>query len=144
VLLKRGFDVNLRDKLDKATALYWAAHSGNTAVIQRLLQDGAEIELEGDAHHIGVLGWTVYLKANTEAAKFLLSCGAEANIFTAVMLDRADLVQRIVDQDRSQLGRRMSEFDHSRTEPPEKQYWGGILAEFRDPDGNVVTLVGRD
>jgi lactoylglutathione lyase len=27
-------------------------------------------------------------------------------------------------------------------EPPEKQPWGGILAHFRDPDGNVITLVG--
>jgi lactoylglutathione lyase len=27
-------------------------------------------------------------------------------------------------------------------EPPEKQPWGGILAHLRDPDGNVITLVG--
>lgn len=26
--------------------------------------------------------------------------------------------------------------------PPEKQPWGGTLANFRDPDGNVVTLLG--
>jgi len=28
--------------------------------------------------------------------------------------------------------------------PPEKQPWGGILAHLRDPDGNVVTLLGGD
>jgi catechol 2,3-dioxygenase-like lactoylglutathione lyase family enzyme len=27
--------------------------------------------------------------------------------------------------------------------PPEKQPWGGTLAHFRDPDGNVLTLFGR-
>ncbi len=27
-------------------------------------------------------------------------------------------------------------------EPPEKQAWGGMLAHLRDPDGNVITLVG--
>ena len=27
--------------------------------------------------------------------------------------------------------------------PPEKQSWGGTLAHFRDPDGNVLTLLGR-
>jgi predicted enzyme related to lactoylglutathione lyase len=27
--------------------------------------------------------------------------------------------------------------------PPEMQPWGGILAFPRDPDGNVLTLVGR-
>ena len=26
--------------------------------------------------------------------------------------------------------------------PPEKQPWGGVLAHLRDPDGNVLTLVG--
>jgi len=27
-------------------------------------------------------------------------------------------------------------------EPPETQPWGGVLAHFRDPDGNVLTLFG--
>ena len=26
--------------------------------------------------------------------------------------------------------------------PPEKQEWGGTLAFFKDPDGNVLTLIG--
>lgn len=26
--------------------------------------------------------------------------------------------------------------------PPEKQGWGGSLAHFRDPDGNILTLLG--
>jgi catechol 2,3-dioxygenase-like lactoylglutathione lyase family enzyme len=26
--------------------------------------------------------------------------------------------------------------------PPAKMPWGGVLAHFRDPDGNVLTLVG--
>jgi catechol 2,3-dioxygenase-like lactoylglutathione lyase family enzyme len=25
--------------------------------------------------------------------------------------------------------------------PPERQAWGGVLAHFKDPDGNVLTLV---
>ncbi len=27
--------------------------------------------------------------------------------------------------------------------PPEKQPWGGTLAHFKDPDGNVMTLMGE-
>ena len=27
-------------------------------------------------------------------------------------------------------------------EPPQTQPWGGILAHFKDPDGNVLTLLG--
>jgi predicted enzyme related to lactoylglutathione lyase len=26
--------------------------------------------------------------------------------------------------------------------PPETMPWGGVLAHFRDPDGNVLTLIG--
>ena len=26
--------------------------------------------------------------------------------------------------------------------PPERQAWGGVLAHFKDPDGNVITLLG--
>ena len=28
--------------------------------------------------------------------------------------------------------------------PPERQPWGGILAHLRDPDGNVLTLLGSE
>ncbi|WP_416897314.1 MAG: VOC family protein [Minwuia sp.] len=27
-------------------------------------------------------------------------------------------------------------------QPPEKQVWGGTLAHFRDPSGNILTLLG--
>lgn len=29
------------------------------------------------------------------------------------------------------------------TAPPQKQDWGGTLAHFKDPDGNVVTLMSE-
>ena len=29
------------------------------------------------------------------------------------------------------------------TSPPEKQFWGGTLAHFKDPSGNVLTLLGE-
>ena len=28
------------------------------------------------------------------------------------------------------------------TAPPEKQYWGGTLAHFKDPEGSTLTLLG--
>ena len=27
--------------------------------------------------------------------------------------------------------------------PPEQQAWGGVLAHLRDPDGNVISLLGQ-
>lgn len=29
------------------------------------------------------------------------------------------------------------------TSPPERQPWGGVLANFEDPDGNTITLIGN-
>ena len=29
------------------------------------------------------------------------------------------------------------------TTPPERQPWGGVLAHFKDPDGNVLTFLGQ-
>ncbi|MCH8981102.1 VOC family protein [candidate division KSB1 bacterium] len=27
------------------------------------------------------------------------------------------------------------------THPPERQFWGGLMIHFRDPDGNILTLL---
>jgi catechol 2,3-dioxygenase-like lactoylglutathione lyase family enzyme len=35
-----------------------------------------------------------------------------------------------------------SDLDVKFSHPPEKQFWGGYLTEFEDPDGNVWTLLG--
>ncbi|MGI9407159.1 MAG: VOC family protein [Hyphomicrobiaceae bacterium] len=29
------------------------------------------------------------------------------------------------------------------TGPPQRQYWGGVLAHFEDTSGNILTLVGK-
>ena len=46
------------------------------------------------------------------------------------VLDIADVYQALTEQG--------VKFTH----PPEKQFWGGYLTEFFDPDGNVWTLLG--
>jgi RNA polymerase sigma factor (sigma-70 family) len=43
-----------------------------------------------------------------------------------------------VDQDYALLSARGVVFTH----PPEKQSWGGVLAHFKDPSGNILTLAG--
>ena len=53
--------------------------------------------------------------------------------FVAVSLQVAD-----VQSTYQQLVSRGVEF----VAPPERQPWGGVLAHFRDPDGNVLTLLG--
>ena len=43
-----------------------------------------------------------------------------------------------IDLTHAQLSGKGVEF----TAPPEKQPWGGTLAHFKDPDGNILTLLG--
>ncbi len=117
VLLRRGFDIATRDRLDNATALHWAAQDGTVAVIERLVAAGADIDGEGDAHEVGVIGWaTCFRNVRQEAADHLLSRGAKPTIFSAVALNRADLVRTLVAGDPTLLRtRKMSRFEHHRT-----------------------------
>ncbi|MGE0238749.1 MAG: ankyrin repeat domain-containing protein [Parvibaculaceae bacterium] len=115
LLLRLGFDVNRRDKFDKAYALHWAAAEGHLAVVRRLVAAGADVDGQGDDHDMSVIGWATSLqKVNREVADYLLAQGAKPTIFAAVALDRADLVRRLVDGDRRLLGRQMSRFEHRR------------------------------
>ena len=117
VLLRRGFDISTRDKLDNATALHWAAQFGTVEVVKRLIDAGADIDGEGDEHEIGVIGWaTCFKQVRTEAADYLLAHGAKPTIFAAVALNRADLVRKLVAEDPALLRmRKMSRFEHHRT-----------------------------
>jgi len=117
VLLRRGFDITTRDKFDHATALHWAAQFGTVEVIKRLIDAGADVDGEGDEHEIGVIGWaTCFKHVHTEAANYLLARGAKPTIFSAVSLNRADLVRKLVSDDPKLLHvRKMSRFEHHRT-----------------------------
>jgi len=116
-LLRRGFDIATRDTFDNATALHWAAQFGTVEVIKRLLDAGADVDGEGDEHQIGVIGWaTCFKHVRTEAANYLLARGAKPTIFSAISLNRTDLVRKLVADDPRLLRvRKMSRFEHHRT-----------------------------
>src|SRR5215470_14091292 len=117
LLLRRGFDPDKRDRLDRATASHWAASGGHLGVVERLLAAGVDIDGEGDAHEIGAIGWaTCFREMHREVAEFLLARGARPTIFSAVALGRGDLVRALVADDPSLLqSQKMSRFDHHRT-----------------------------
>jgi ankyrin repeat protein len=116
VLLARGADVNLHDKLDQATALHWAASGGHQRVVERLLGAGADIDGVGDAHEAGVIGWaTIFQHVRGKTADYLLARGAKPTMFSSIALGRTDLVERVLDADPGLVSRRMSRFENSRT-----------------------------
>lgn len=116
VLLARGFDVHQRDRLDNAAALHWAAYSGARDVAERLIDAGADIDGEGDAHGLGVIGWgTCFEDVRSEVVELLLARGARPSIFAAIVLGQRDRVQELLDGNPSLVARQMSEFEQLRT-----------------------------
>lgn len=79
-LIEAGADVNAVRQNDRTTPLLWAAMKGNTAVMEVLLQHGADIGAK-DFH-----GYTALHRAaqgnHAEAVKFLLAHGADASART--------------------------------------------------------------
>lgn len=116
LLIARGFDVNKRDKADRAFALHWAAQAGHLDVVKRLADAGADIVGSGDEHELGVVGWaTGFQHVHREVAEFLLERGAEPTVFTAIALDDTELVRRLVMDDPHHISRQMSRFEYHRT-----------------------------
>ena len=115
LLLQRGFDVNKRDRLDRASALHWAAQGGHLDVVKHLIDAGADIDGKGDEHEMNAIGWAAcFQQVRQEVAEFLLSRGAEPTIFAAIALGRADLVRRLVEGNSQLVSRQMSRFEHRR------------------------------
>jgi len=116
LLLDRGADARIRDYGDNAYALHFAAEAADLAIVRMLVEAGSDVVGEGDDHQVGVLGWATCLgHVREDVAQYLLSVGAELNIWSAIALDRGDDVRRFVKQDPAILSARSSRNDHHRT-----------------------------
>jgi ankyrin repeat protein len=112
LLLRRGLDVNSREKGDNTYPMHWAAAAGHLDVVRRLADAGADVVGHGDDHELEVIGWASCWEGidqrHRAIAEFLVSRGARHHIFSAIALDLADEVRRIVAADPSALSRRQS------------------------------------
>ena len=109
LLLARGLDVNLREHGDNTYAMHWAAAAGHLDVVRRLAEAGGDVVGHGDDHALDVIGWaTCWEQCHDAVAEFLVSRGARHHIFSAISMNRADEVRRIVAADPSALSSRMS------------------------------------
>jgi ankyrin repeat protein len=116
LLLEAGADVRIRDYGDNACALHFAAAAADLEVVRMLVEAGADPGGDGDDHQLGVLGWATCLgRVREDVAEYLLSVGARLNVWSAVALDRAAALRRLVGDDPSLLTARMSRNEHRRT-----------------------------
>ena len=120
LLLTRGLDPNTREKGDNTYAMHWAAAAGHLDVVRRLADAGGDVIGHGDDHELEVIGWaTCWEGADDErhraVADFLVSRGARHHIFSAIAMNLADEVRRIIAADPSALNRRQSRNENNRT-----------------------------
>jgi len=120
LLLERGLDVNYREKGDNTYAMHWVAAQGNLVMVRRLADAGGDVIGEGDDHAGGVIGWaSCWEGCNDDSHRavvdFLISRGARHHIFSAVAMDLAVEVRRIVAADPSALNQRQSRNENNRT-----------------------------
>jgi ankyrin repeat protein len=120
LLLKRGLDVNTRERGDNTYAMHWAAAAGHLDVVRRLADEGGDVIGHGDDHDLEVIGWATCWDgcddpAHRATADFLVSRGARHHIFSAIAMNLPDDVRRIVGADASALNRRQSRNENNRT-----------------------------
>jgi ankyrin repeat protein len=119
VLLRRGLDPNTREKGDDTYAMHWAAAAGAVDVVRRLADAGGDVIGHGDDHELEVIGWATCWDgcdddAHRAVADLLIARGARHHIFSAIAMNLADEVRRIVAADPSALSRRMSRNENHR------------------------------
>jgi ankyrin repeat protein len=116
LLIERGADVDAREFPDNAAPLHFAAMYGDLEAVRLLVEAGADIDGKGDDPGVGVLGWaTCFKEVREDIAAYLLSHGAELNLWTAVALDRPDELRAMIARDPALLGARMTRNQHRRT-----------------------------
>jgi ankyrin repeat protein len=113
LLLRLGIDPNVREKGDNTYPMHWAAAAGHLEVVRQLADAGGDVVGRGDDHELEVIGWATCWDGCDDAAHraiadYLVSRGARHHIFSAIAMDLADEVRRLVAEDPAQLHRRMS------------------------------------
>jgi len=120
LLLDRGLDVNYREKGDNTYAMHWVAAQGNVEMVRVLADAGGDVIGEGDDHAGGVIGWASCWEgcnddAHRSVVELLISRGARHHIFSAVAMNLAGQVRRIVNADPAALNQRQSRNENNRT-----------------------------
>lgn len=120
LLLTRGLDPNVRESGDNTYPMHWAAAAGHLDVVRLLADAGGDVVGRGDDHALEVIGWASAWEgcdddAHRAIVDLLVSRGARHHIFSAIAMNLASEVRRIVATDPSALAMRMSRNENNQT-----------------------------
>jgi ankyrin repeat protein len=120
LLLTRGADPNTRERGDRTYAMHWAAAAGNADIVKRLIDAGGDVVGHGDDHELEVIGWATCWEGcddqrHRDVVDVLLAHGAQHHIFSAIAMNLADEVRRIVSRDPSAINQRLSRNENNQT-----------------------------
>ena len=119
LLLTAGADVTAREGSSDTTPLHWAAEGGHLEVARLLVEHGADVNAIDGWHNLGPVGWAIAIEsgnchaqtARREVADFLLSRGAQLDIFAAIAWGKPDVVRALIETDRAVLRQRLGVVD---------------------------------
>lgn len=121
-LLQAGADVRVRERVSDSIALHWAAEGGHAEVARALLARGSELEVRDSWHRLTPLGWATCVEwaprlrdDRPATIAVLREAGAQADVFCALGLRDAVLLERIVVADRAVLAARLGFVDQAMT-----------------------------
>ena len=134
LLLEHGADPNARDAGDNAYALHFAAGAGTLESARMLLDAGGDVHGVGDLHQLEVIGWATCFGPTVprDVLALLLERGARHHIFSAIAVQDAELIERLVEENPAALARRLSHFETGQTAlhyviaPPDGLLGGGF------------------
>ncbi len=118
LLLDAGADVNaVEGNLSNSTPLHWAATGGHLQVTQLLVESGAQLEVKDNWYDLTPLGWATIIKLSPsdcfigdryqKTREYLLSIGAQLDIFSAIALNQSDLVSSLIETNPEILNHRL-------------------------------------
>ncbi|VEP13406.1 Ankyrin [Hyella patelloides LEGE 07179] len=118
LLLDAGANVNaLEGNYSKTTPLHWAATGGHLEVTKLLVENDANINAKDNWYNLTPLGWTTIFQicppncvmgdCHQEIREYLISKGAQLDIFSAISLKNQDLVSSLIESNPEVLTQRL-------------------------------------